>query len=551
MRLLCPHLARSSIQVLALEKCELTDNSCEFLASIIKAQEAKLDNLYWNSTLRQNEATMPENTEIMSQGLVALSISGNKFEGKSILTLARVLKRNGWLLGLNMGNNMLSSEAIDTILDVIRTNSVINVVVFNGNPGVEAMKVEVDKYYLAHRSGNKLNWLPSNIAAVLRKWISETEKLLFGVESVEAPISGNESKRVAESTEFEQEYNLTSDSPSSYADFADVLEHGIPSSPLPQDYEDVMRSSSGEAFGDKRPPSRSGLRRDFNRFDLNNISETDNSYDLLVKTPYNSMKLNESSVPSSSNTLRRSQSAPIDKKMQARSKSSEVVTGKVASRVGARKVESSKTEDSKSKEKNTRMKSRSTQNSKINQSSSQQTGRASSQAFAASESAARAVVSKAKSPKSKSPKNEASTIDDLNKVMDKMIKVSHFLNNAAEKLNESINMQNSMMSSRQDLSFAQDHSRLNSSNVFDDFDRLHNRSMERRPESALSPQRASRQSLSESPARSSPKSGSKKSSPQKAEVAQSQFVSVDDSAELNIDDLIKDRLRSKLSQLLS
>ena len=65
MRLLCPHLARSSIQVLALEKCDLTDNSCDFLASIIKAQEAKLDNLYWNSTLRQNEASVPENSEIL------------------------------------------------------------------------------------------------------------------------------------------------------------------------------------------------------------------------------------------------------------------------------------------------------------------------------------------------------------------------------------------------------------------------------------------------------------------------------------------------------
>jgi len=41
-----------SIQVLILEKCELTDASTQQLTGIIKAQEAAMDTLFWNVTLR-------------------------------------------------------------------------------------------------------------------------------------------------------------------------------------------------------------------------------------------------------------------------------------------------------------------------------------------------------------------------------------------------------------------------------------------------------------------------------------------------------------------
>jgi hypothetical protein len=51
-QILTPFLSTVPLQVLVLERCGLTDDSLTCVTGILKAQEAILDSLYWNATLR-------------------------------------------------------------------------------------------------------------------------------------------------------------------------------------------------------------------------------------------------------------------------------------------------------------------------------------------------------------------------------------------------------------------------------------------------------------------------------------------------------------------
>jgi hypothetical protein len=64
--------------------------------------------LYWNATLRleqdrENVDMLNDETNfVYSCGLVALSLWGNQFTGKGILSLTRLLRKNYWVLGRNI-----------------------------------------------------------------------------------------------------------------------------------------------------------------------------------------------------------------------------------------------------------------------------------------------------------------------------------------------------------------------------------------------------------------------------------------------------------------
>jgi hypothetical protein len=60
-----------------------------------------MDTFYWNSTLRLDPKLDNEqiNYETRSSGLQALSIAGNNITSAGIITLAKHLRRNQWLLG--------------------------------------------------------------------------------------------------------------------------------------------------------------------------------------------------------------------------------------------------------------------------------------------------------------------------------------------------------------------------------------------------------------------------------------------------------------------
>lgn len=103
LREITPFLCQLPLQVLAFEVCKLTDASWRYIASIVKARENNLDDLYWNSTLRHNDINADklsdEDREVLGDGLVALSLCGNKFTGAQLDEFVYVLKKAFWLLG--------------------------------------------------------------------------------------------------------------------------------------------------------------------------------------------------------------------------------------------------------------------------------------------------------------------------------------------------------------------------------------------------------------------------------------------------------------------
>lgn len=87
-------------------------NSIEFKLSIfstsVQSQEAVLDSSFWNTTLRSdctvirsnvNKREKEESDLVFSQGLVALSLMGNKISDKGLGFLRRAIHSNHWLLG--------------------------------------------------------------------------------------------------------------------------------------------------------------------------------------------------------------------------------------------------------------------------------------------------------------------------------------------------------------------------------------------------------------------------------------------------------------------
>lgn len=105
VREITPFLCKLPLQVLAFEACKLTDASWRYFASILKARENCLDDLYWNSTLRADptdsnaEKLSDEDKEVLGDGLVAISLCGNLFAGALAEDFLRVLKKSFWLLG--------------------------------------------------------------------------------------------------------------------------------------------------------------------------------------------------------------------------------------------------------------------------------------------------------------------------------------------------------------------------------------------------------------------------------------------------------------------
>ncbi len=103
VRSISPYLSKSKVRVLTFEKCDLTDNSMVYISSIVKAQEAVMDTVYWNSTLREDSPLGDLDILIQAHtcGLQALNISGNSITSNGLLLLAKALRRNQWLVGKN------------------------------------------------------------------------------------------------------------------------------------------------------------------------------------------------------------------------------------------------------------------------------------------------------------------------------------------------------------------------------------------------------------------------------------------------------------------
>jgi hypothetical protein len=73
-----------------------------------KSQEAMLDTLFWNTTLRSDPLAVSgtaaakrtqETNRVLSSGLVAISINGNNITKSGIDFIRRAISTNHWFLG--------------------------------------------------------------------------------------------------------------------------------------------------------------------------------------------------------------------------------------------------------------------------------------------------------------------------------------------------------------------------------------------------------------------------------------------------------------------
>lgn len=94
-----------------------------------------------------------EINKIYANGLVGLSLIGNQFTGRGILSLARVIKKSNWLLGkmihlpsnvvklmstptaLNLADNQIDELNIAIFIDEIKENPLLQSILLRGNPG--------------------------------------------------------------------------------------------------------------------------------------------------------------------------------------------------------------------------------------------------------------------------------------------------------------------------------------------------------------------------------------------------------------------------------
>ena len=135
LRLLTPYLAKCRNQIIYFDHCGLTDVSCEYIASIVKAHEASMDTLYWNSTLRIDASIDDAFSAPDSYGLQAISLRYNKITSNGITCLAKFLKNNQWLLAINFACNHIDVEGVVHLAKALESNTTLHTIVLAGNPG--------------------------------------------------------------------------------------------------------------------------------------------------------------------------------------------------------------------------------------------------------------------------------------------------------------------------------------------------------------------------------------------------------------------------------
>lgn len=179
-RSLCPAITScsSTLNSVTLHKCELNNECVPFIISIIKAGEASMDQLYWNSTLRMNHGDnvnigvfSDETNHVYSSGLIVLDISGNSIDSQGLVPLNRQLKHNYWLLALNVSNNLIDESGFILMEEALASNDNLGVSCFlmKENPGfTTAIR---DKLYRTVSMGNsRIAVMPDDLYAILKDY---------------------------------------------------------------------------------------------------------------------------------------------------------------------------------------------------------------------------------------------------------------------------------------------------------------------------------------------------------------------------------------------
>ena len=137
-RLITPFIAKSRCRVIYFDKCGLSDISCTYIASIIKAQEAIMDNIFWNNTLRDDSSSLADpicRVQARNCGIQAMSFRANKFTSKGMVTLGKYLRRNQWIVALNFAANRIDNLGMAHLAKSLELNTTLHTLVLAGNPG--------------------------------------------------------------------------------------------------------------------------------------------------------------------------------------------------------------------------------------------------------------------------------------------------------------------------------------------------------------------------------------------------------------------------------
>lgn len=179
LRTLTPHISKlTTLNVLTLENCGLADDAIMYVASIIRANESHMDQLYWNSTLRMDSnedgLTFPgldtdELSNVYCSGLVMLDISRNQFSSACMTTLARIIKSNHWLLGLNLRGNCIDAKGFENFYPSLEENSALETLLVGINPGFsKSLAGKVRRS--VKDTVTKLDSMPNDLFERFAKW---------------------------------------------------------------------------------------------------------------------------------------------------------------------------------------------------------------------------------------------------------------------------------------------------------------------------------------------------------------------------------------------
>ena len=280
LRNLTPFLARcSKLQVLLLEDIAVTDDSMKYIVSILKANEAKLDQLFYQASLRHDDddCVLPLSEEakaIYNKCLVAVSLLDNHITDVGMGILSRHLRRNNYLLGVDLRNNAATAKGVEHITSSLAMNHLVSVLL-EGNPGYDqrAQAVLVDRANsVLSQSPNVVDFLPSTLAVLLKRWVASYNPPLLppsfpdlfhtdGAETVEFIDEGVQLVNSAVQADFIQgnkDFELCTPSPRDGDTFEELDRSRDSSMSKTGSPKSLLLSPPSDH--NNRPPSRNSLR---------------------------------------------------------------------------------------------------------------------------------------------------------------------------------------------------------------------------------------------------------------------------------------------------
>jgi len=179
LRTLTPHINKCvALNALHLDGVGLSNDAMLYLTSIIRAAESRMDQLYWNSTLRMDSdgglaspagSDADDLTHVYNSGLVMVDVSHNAFTGESMPRLAQTLKSNHWLLGLNLRGNNIDADGFESLYKAVVENTALETILVGDNPGF-SRTLTANMRSALQRKASRLDGMPEALFERFVKW---------------------------------------------------------------------------------------------------------------------------------------------------------------------------------------------------------------------------------------------------------------------------------------------------------------------------------------------------------------------------------------------